>query len=182
MDDLFEVILELLGLVFNVKRKQQTIADNEPYSPAFVVRYRASYFLRWAVIGLGACLLGAFLSSLEDRDSFWFMLAFLLGLGAVALLCRVGSYCSVDERCIVRRRLFVFCKTIPWDDVLCLRIITDTVNKNTRLALYGRDKKCRLELTTPMLHLRQLIKMAENGGVDIRAEENLTVKQIKRLP
>ncbi len=182
MDDLFEFILELIGVVVDAKHKHAPISENEPYCPAFVIRYKAKHLLLYAVLWVVIFVIGAALSYLEDVNSFWFMLVFLLCIGLLAFLYSAGNNCAVDERRLRRRRMFIFGKTVAWDDVICLRVIENTQNRSTTLALYGRDKKCCLQLSTPMIRLGLLIKMAEYRGVEIRRETNLTVNQMRRLP
>ena len=183
MEHFIEGILELL---FNRISKESPEKIPE-------IQYRENYIIkssrRKIVLNTVASLLlialfvGFWLIFNVDKDTkILFLIFILLGLIILSFTLSVASYkCTVTPEKLTLRLLFFIKKSIVWKDIICLRIIEMSDEKNVIIALYNKEKKCVYDVATGMQNVWYLVKMAEYKGIEIRKEKDLTIKQIRCL-
>ena len=180
MEFLIEGVLELLFSL--VKRKPEKRPELELKNEFTVCYNKASSIVILSILFLVSALFFV-LSFFVDRDTkvmFYIfssisLLTFFLFLFLFSITCRVNSVR------IQKITLFFFKREIMWSDIICVRAIEKDDEKNILIALYAKDKKCVLDVTTDMKNAWYIVKMAESKNIEVREEKDLTLKQISRL-
>ena len=117
------------------------------------------------------------------HETRYLFLVFIV-LGAMLLILSVISFsykCSFDDKTIVKSFAGCFKKTILWEDIICVRKVENTDEKHVIIALYGKDGKCAVDLTSDMQNAWYAVKMAEHLGIEIKEERDLTLKKLAKL-
>ena len=185
MEFIFEILFEglLEGLFGCFKAKPQKRPELIEHQEEFTVHI--SQKRKTVILSLYGFLsaLFLFLSLLVDRDTailFYIFGGLTFTLFVLMLFIYSNHYDITDDR-VKQTRLFLPPKEILWRDVICVRIINQTDNDDIIIALYQKDKKLAIDVSTKFENAWQVVKMAEDKGIEIREEKDLSLKQIKHL-
>ena len=179
MEIIFEILLEL---VFEgIKAKPQERPDIIESKESFTIhpnKKRKGIFL-----SLFACLTMLFLalSALVDSDTaiIFYIFSGLFFIIFVLDLFLFSYHYDVTTRKAEHTRLFLVKKTVFWQDIICVRIIYQ--EDDVLIALYRKDKSLAFTASTKLENAWYLVKMAEDKGIEIREERDLSFKKIKQL-
>ncbi len=180
MEHFIEGVMELLFSFIKTKPDQMPELEHKTN---FVVQYNKTVrivvlvllsILLFAVLFLYACAVGdlkVILAILAVSDFI------LLIINGFLLLTKY----DVTTEKIKRTVFYTFKKDIGWDDIICIRIIEKTDEESVTIALYNRERKCVVDISSKMENAWQIVKIAEQKSIDIRQEKDLSIKQMRRL-
>ncbi len=175
-----ELFLEiLLGYAKGTPEKMPVI----DYKPSFTVCYNRKKALTKTAVSLIIITVFSLLWIFIKHETRYLFLIFTV-LGTMLLILAVISFsykCSVDDKNIVKSFIGCFKKRILWEDIICIRKVENTGEKHVIIALYGKDGKCTVDLTSDMQNAWYVVKMAEHLGIEIKEERDLTLKELAKL-
>ncbi len=180
MEHFIEGFLELLFSFAKSKPKKRPTLEQKN---DFVVHYNkvASIISLPPSFLAGTAFLG--FSFIMDNDTkvlfIIFSVLFFLTFFLFSFLFSIKYYINKKE--IVKQTLFFFKKTILWEDIICLRIIEKTDESEVTIALYGKDKKLALDVSSQMENAWYLVNMAETKQIEVKKEKDLSLKQLSKL-
>ena len=112
------------------------------------------------------------------------MFAVFVGLGIILFALSLFAFsfkCDIDDTKISRSFFWMFRKKTKWQDILCVRVVEQTNEKSVIIALYNQTGKCVIDFNTDMENAWYVVKMAEQKGIEVRNEKDLTLKQLAHL-
>ena len=113
-----------------------------------------------------------------------YLFAIFVGLGIILFALSLHAFsfkCDIDDTKISRSFFWMFQKEIKWQDILCVRVVEQTNEKNMIIALYNQAGKCVIDFNTDMENAWYIVKMAEQKEIEIKNEKDLTIKQLAHL-
>ena len=185
MEFIFEVLFEglLEGLFGCLKAKPQKRPEIKEAQEEFTVHPRKKRKNVVLSLYVFFTALFLFLSLLVDRDTailFYVFSGLTFTLFVLVLFIHSNHYDVTGDR-IEQTRLFLAPKEILWQDVICVRIINQEDDDDILIALYRQDGSLAIDVSAKFENAWQLVKMAEDKGIEIREEKDLSLKQIKHL-
>lgn len=180
MEIIAEIVLEILFECIKKKPEKRPELESKDVFTIHPSKKRKTFFLSF--YGLLTALF-LFLSLLVDPDTavLFYVLSALLFIIFCLSLYLFGTRYEVNTETIEKSTLFFSRKTVLWQDIICVRIITQGDDDDIIIALYQKDGKLSLDASTKLKNTWQLVKMAEDKGIEIREEKDLSLKKIKHL-
>ncbi len=180
VEHFIEAVAELLfGFVKSKPDKRPTIELKN----RFVISYdkTTSIILLLLLFLAGTAFL--VFSFVTDKDT---KILFIIFSGLFFLVFFLFSFVFsfkyyVTPETIQKTVLFAFKKIILWEDIICVRIIEKSDEREVTIALYNKDKKCVSDIGTNMENAWRIVDMAEYKNIEIRKEKDLTIEQIQKL-
>ncbi len=169
-----ESFLDVIG-----KSKPDSIPDIE-YKSEYVIKYKKSAIFAKCILSILIIVLSAicFLFTHNDLDTNPIFSIFAV-LGIITLLPAIyaNNYkCTVTEEKLAFKK-----KCFHWNEIICVRDIVTTNQHSHTIAVYDKNGKCVFDCDSDMENAWCLLKTAEIKGIEIRQENNLSLKQINRL-
>ena len=180
MEIIAEIVLEILFECIKKKPEKRPEFESKDAFSIHTSKKRKTFFLSF--YGLLTALF-LFLSLLVDPDTavlFYVLSALLFIIFCLSLFIFSTRY-EVNTETVERTTLFLSRKNVLWQDVICVRIITQGDDDDIIIALYQKDGKLALDASTKFTNAWYLVKMAEDKGIEIREEKDLSLKKIKHL-
>lgn len=113
-----------------------------------------------------------------------YLFAVFVGLGIILFALSLFEFsfkCDIDDTKISRSFFWLFQRKIKWQDIFCVRVVEQTNEKSVIIALYNQTGKCVIDFNTDMENAWYVVKMAEQKGIEVRNEKDLTLKQLAHL-
>ena len=180
MEHFIEGVLEL---IFGLAKETPESMPEIEYKNSFMVKNTTKkIIMRIIALLLVATVfsVGCLFVDLDTRILF-FVFIVLLSFIALISIDALSFRCFVNEKALTASSLFMFKKNIFWEDIICVRKCETTNEKSVCIVLYGKSKKCILDISTDMENAWYIVKMAEYKNIEIREEKDLTIKQIRKL-
>ena len=180
MEIIAEFVLEILFECIKKKPEKRPELESKDAFTVYPSKKRKVFFL--TLYGFLAALF-LFLSLLVDPDTavLFYIFSALFSIIFCFSLYIFGTRYEANTETVEKSTLFFSRKTILWQDVICVRIITQGEDDDIIIALYQKDGKLSLDASTKLKNTWQLVKMAEDKGIEIREEKDLSLKEIKHL-
>ena len=180
MEHFVELILELLfGLAKDTPDKKPEIE----YVDHFIVKHpRKKTIARICATLIIVAIFSILWIFIKHETRYLF--AVFVGLGIILFALSLFAFsfkCDIDDTKISRSFFWLFQKKIKWQDILCVRVIEQTNEKSVIIALYNQTGKCVIDFNTDMENTWYVVKMAEQKGIEVRNEKDLTLKQLAHL-
>ena len=180
MEHFVELILELLfGLAKGAPDKKPEIE----YVDNFIVKHpRKKTIARICATLIIVTLFSILWIFIKHETRYLF--AVFVGLGIILFALSLFAFsfkCDIDDTKISRSFFWMFQKKIKWQDILCVRVVEQTNEKSVIIALYNQTGKCVIDFNTDMENAWYVVKMAEQKGIEVRNEKDLTLKQLAHL-
>ena len=180
MEHFVELILELLfGLAKGAPDKKPEIE----YVDNFIVKHpRKKTIARICATLIIVALFSILWIFIKHETRYLF--AVFVGLGIILFALSLFAFsfkCDIDDTKISRSFFWLFQKKIKWQDILCVRVVEQTNEKSVIIALYNQTGKCVIDFNTDMENAWYVVKMAEQKGIEVRNEKDLTLKQLAHL-
>ena len=180
MEHFVELILELLfGLAKGAPDKKPEIE----YVDNFIVKHpRKKTIARICATLIIVALFSILWIFIKHETRYLF--AVFVGLGIILFALSLFAFsfkCDIDDTKISRSLFWLFQKEIKWQDILCVRVVEQTNEKSVIIALYNQTGKCVIDFNTDMENAWYVVKMAEQKGIEVRNEKDLTLKQLAHL-
>ena len=180
MEHFVELILELLfGLAKDAPDKKPEIE----YVDNFIVKHpRKKTIARICATLIIVALFSILWIFIKHETRYLF--AVFVGLGIILFALSLFAFsfkCDIDDTKISRSFFWMFQKKIKWQDILCVRAVEQTNEKSVIIALYNQTGKCVIDFNTDMENAWYVVKMAEQKGIEVRNEKDLTLKQLAHL-
>ncbi len=180
MEYFIEGVLELL---FGMAKDQPDTMPEIEYKDNFIIQYnKSASFIILLLIFTGSITF-FILSLFMNGDTKILFIIFCILLCVLFLLYGFLFSCkyNITSKKIEKMFLFLLKKEILWQNIICAKIIEETDERNVIIALYGKDGKCVVDVSTEMENSWYIIKMAEQKNIEIRNEKDLSLKQISKL-
>ena len=180
MEHFIEGILEM---IFGLAKDTPESMPEFEYKDSFVVKNAGRKIVMRIIASLFVAIVFSVGSLFVDPDTrilffvFIILLAFIIFLSIDALSFR----CVVNEQTLSLSSLFAVKRNFYWEDIICVRKCENTSDKSVWIALYGRDKKRVLDVSTEMENAWYIVKMAQYKNIEVREEKDLTLKQMRYL-
>ena len=180
MEHFVELILELLfGLAKDAPDKKPEIE----YVDNFIVKHpRKKTIARICATLIIVALFSILWIFIKHETRYLF--AVFVGLGIILFALSLFAFsfkCDIDDTKISRSFFWMFRKKTKWQDILCVRVVEQTNEKSVIIALYDQTGKCIIDFNTDMENAWYVVKMAEQKGIEVRNEKDLTLKQLAHL-
>jgi hypothetical protein len=180
MEHFVELILELLfGLAKDAPDKKPEIE----YVDNFIVKHpRKKTIARICATLIIVALFSILWIFIKHETRYLF--AVFVGLGIILFALSLFAFsfkCDIDDTKISRSFFWMFGKKTKWQDILCVRVVEQTNEKSVIIALYNQTGKCVIDFNTDMENAWYVVKMAEQKGIEVRNEKDLTLKQLAHL-
>ena len=180
MEHFVELILELLfGLAKDAPDKKPEIE----YVDHFIVKHPRKKTIARICATLIIVAIFSILWIFIKRETRY-LFAVFVGLGIILFALSLFAFsfkCDIDDTKISRSFFWLFQKKIKWQDILCVRVVEQTNEKSVIIALYNQTGKCVIDFNTDMENAWYVVKMAEQKGIEVRNEKDLTLKQLAHL-
>ncbi len=180
MEFIAEFVLEVLFECIKKKPEKRPELESKDAFTIHPSKKRETFFL--TLYGFLTALF-LFLSLLVDPDTavlFYIFSALVFVIFCLSLFIFSTRY-EVNTENIEKTTLFFSRKTVLWQDIICVRIITQGEDDDIIIALYQKDGKLALDASTKLKNTWYLVKMAEDKDIEIREEKDLSLKKIKHL-
>ncbi len=180
MKKITDFISRLITAIFSDKPQED---ENPIFKESYVVK-RNSRNIIFKIILLLAVILGFFIADSiigQNTLTLFYIFSAVASLLIIMQLYALLYKCRVTQNEIVCSAFFVFKKKILWQDIACVRRVDFENQKMGIITLYNKKGKCVLNVEIEMINARQLISTAKNNGIEVRAEKNLTAKQVQSL-
>ncbi len=161
------------------KSKPDSIPNIE-YKSEYVIKYKKSAIFAKCIVSILIIALSiiCFIFTHNDTDNGPIFVIFAI-LGIITLLPAIyaNNYkCTVTEEKLLFKK-----KCFYWNEIICIRdIITNNQHSHT-IAVYDKSGKYIFDCDTDMENAWCLLKTAEKKNIEIRRENNLTIKQLSHL-
>ena len=180
MEHFVELILELLfGLAKDTPDKKPEIE----YVGHFIIKHpRKKTIARICATLIIVALFSILWVFIKHEIRYLF--AVFVGLGIILFALSLFAFsfkCDIDDTKISRSFFWMFRKKTKWQDILCVRVVEQTNEKSVIIALYNQTGKCVIDFNTDMENAWYVVKMAEQKGIEVRNEKDLTLKQLAHL-
>jgi len=180
MEHFVELVLELLfGLAKDTPDKKPEIE----YVDHFIVKHpRKKMIARICAAFIMIAVFAVLWIVIKHETRYLF--AIFVGLGIIIFALSLYEFsfkCDIDDTKISRSFFWLFQKKIKWQDILCVRVVEQTNEKSVIIALYNQTGKCAIDFNTDMENAWYIVKMAEQKGIEVRNEKDLTIKQLAHL-
>ena len=180
MEHFVEFVLELLfGLAKDIPDKKPEME----YIDHFIVKHPRRKTVSRICATLIIVVVFSFLWILIKHETRY-LFAVLVGLGIILFALSLFAFsfkCDIDDTKISRSFFWMFQKKTKWQDILCVRVVEQTNEKSVIIALYNQTGKCVIDFNTDMENAWYVVKMAEQKGIEVRNEKDLTLKQLAHL-
>lgn len=180
MEHFIEGILEL---IFGLTKDTPESMPEIEYKNSFVIKNTTKKMIMRIIASLIVVIAFSIGFLFVDLDTRILFLVFII-LFAFIILLFIDSLlfkCIVKEQTLSVFSLFHMKKILFWKDIICVRKCETTNEKSVIIALYNKEKKCVLDVSTEMENAWYIIKMAEYKNIEVREEKDLTVKQMRHL-
>ena len=180
MEHFVELILELLfGLAKDTPDKKPEIE----YVDHFIVKHPCKKTIARICATLIIVAIFSILWIFIKHETRY-LFAVFVGLGIILFALSLFAFsfkCDIDDTKISRSFFWMFRKKTKWQDILCVRVVEQTNEKSVIIALYNQTGKCIIDFNTDMENAWYVVKMAEQKGIEVRNEKDLTLKQLAHL-
>ncbi len=107
----------------------------------------------------------------KRETRFLFIALAILSFFLLILTLNAFSYkCMVNEELLCFSSFGALKKKIQWADIVCVKIVSDSGDKDAIITLCDRNGNCDIEFYGEMLNAWYIVKMAEHKGIEVQKD------------